>query len=601
MTDRVQLSPPRLAARVSPPGDYEDPYLVELRLLNMGDVVDCFHVNVSVESGSIPDPARTETVALLPRAEHRWFVPLLLREQTSALLRVEARSEHTDLVRRLHVVVPDDTEVDTGQEVQVVAPEPRRRLGLLSDHPVEPGTDMLGYGEVAGRMADFLLDVRGATPFALGVQGGWGSGKSSLMRLLEHEIEERAQERRGRVKVAWFNAWTAEGAGALTALIRSVLDQMDPSVLRRVLRRTRRSSWLTTPFVVLATWLGLRALADDLWQRFRVDASQRNQIRKEIQDAVTAWADRERPVDERRQLVVFIDDLDRCSPDNVVQVLEAIRLYLDAPGLAFVIGYDQAVVGEALARARESFANAGHLYLEKIIQVDYAMPVPDIEQMRALARACARECGVADLLAEEDLTLIVRRSERNPRRLKRFLNTFVLSHRLDSRSAQLRAEEHIKMLVLRMYFPGLFRLIILEPERDVLGQLMELARLRAAVKADRDTDDEMVTWLCEAIGVARPRPGETAGDVLARLEELAPDVVVDLSRDTDLFSLVWSLGSTEQRADLLHRIRDRLELFEQASSLLEPQKRPDRCPMCAAPQTGAEQDFCDACGAYLDG
>ena len=51
-------------------------------------------------------------------------------------------------------------------------------------------------------------------------------------------------------------------------------------------------------------------------------------------------------------LVVFVDDLDHCSPENVAWVLEAIRLYLDAPGLVFVISCDPDVVGDALVTAR---------------------------------------------------------------------------------------------------------------------------------------------------------------------------------------------------------------------------------------------------------
>ncbi|WP_410580315.1 P-loop NTPase fold protein [Amycolatopsis sp. lyj-108] len=602
-------NPPRLTARVvGGPREYDQPYLVEVRLLNTSDIVELFHATFHADGGSIPEPLQRASKAVYPRGDHVWTIPVLLDEQTQARLVVEARGEYTKSHRRIELTVPSESEVDSGEDgaarVQASQPAPPR-FALLSDHPIDPDEDMFEHRVIAERMAGFLLDARAVTPFTIGIQGGWGVGKSSLMQLLRHAIEDRAEEHRGRVRVAWFNAWTAEGTNALTGLIRSVLDQLDPSVLRRILRRTRRSSWLATPFVVLASWIGLRALADDLWQRFRVDAAQRNRIRKEIQDAVAAWSDKNRPLDQRRMLVVFIDDLDRCSPENIVQVFEAIRLYLDAPGLTFVIGYDPAIVGDALAQSEHaSSAELSRAYLEKIIQVDYVVPVPDPERSLDLARACAHASGIAHLLADEDLSLLVQRSERNPRRLKRFLNTFVLSHQIDGHSSRLRSDEHIKILLLRMYFPSLFRLILVESEQDMLGQLIELARLRAAVRAGSDMDREQVEWLCRITGLAAPVDGESAEDVLTRLEKNVPEGVIALSRDNGLFSLAWSLGAPHQRADLLRRTRERLPSLAPMGLSGPPDggTKNDRVVVCSGcGSSGHLSDaFCPSCGAYLE-
>ncbi|RSM76474.1 hypothetical protein DL991_25020 [Amycolatopsis sp. WAC 01375] len=602
-------NPPRLTARVvGGPREYDQPYPVEVRLLNTSDIVELFDVTFRADGGSIPEPLQRVSQAVYPRGDHVWTIQVLLNEQTQARLVVEARGEYTKSHRRIELTVPSESEVDSGEDraarVQASKPAPPR-FALLSDHPIDPDEDMFEHRVIAERMAGFLLDARAVTPFTIGIQGGWGVGKSSLMQLLRHAIEDRAEEHRGRIRVAWFNAWTAEGTNALTGLIRSVLDQLDPSVLRRILRRTRRSSWLATPFVVLASWVGLRALADDLWQRFRVDAAQRNRIRKEIQDAVAAWSDKNRPLDQRRMLVVFIDDLDRCSPENIVQVFEAIRLYLDAPGLTFVIGYDPAIVGDALAQSEHaSSADLSRAYLEKIIQVDYVVPVPDPERSLDLARACAHASGIAHLLADEDLSLLVQRSERNPRRLKRFLNTFVLSHQIDGHSSRLRSDEHIKILLLRMYFPSLFRLILVEPEQDMLGQLIELARLRAAVRAGSDMDREQVEWLCRITGLAAPVDGESAEDVLTRLEKNVPEGVIALSRDNGLFSLAWSLGAPHQRADLLRRTRERLPSLAPMGLSGPPGggTNNDRVVVCSAcGSSGHLSDaFCPSCGAYLE-
>ena len=48
--------------------------------------------------------------------------------------------------------------------------------------------------------------------------------------------------------------------------------------------------------------------------------------------------------------MVFIDDLDRCLPDQTVQVLEAIKLFVDKHGCIFVIGVDTGIVQNAVKR-----------------------------------------------------------------------------------------------------------------------------------------------------------------------------------------------------------------------------------------------------------
>ncbi len=90
-------------------------------------------------------------------------------------------------------------------------------------------------------------------------------------------------------------------------------------------------------------------------------------------------------------------------------------------------------------------------------------------------------------------------------------------------------------------------------EHDVIRRLIELARLRGAVIAGREPDEGQVRWLCDEADVPANR---TAADVLALLEQHLPDLIVELSRDRDLFTLVWSLGDDAQRADLLLHLRD---------------------------------------------
>lgn len=594
------FAPPRLAVSVTgppvtgPPNVVAGPIRVTVTVRNNSGVVDGFRVRLLVPPGVRVTP-ESKSVSLLPKqGEELTFLATLPDRSIPLDLQVEAVSEYGKAFVRVPVQIPVDPQVPqtprwlpSGAPLAVQAAA--TGLGLLSDHPVARDQDAFDFKQAAARLARILLDSRAVTPFTIGIQGGWGAGKSSLMQLLlRAEVQAQTAGRRRRFRIVWFNAWTAEGSNALTALISSVLGQLDPSVLRRVRRRTSAAPWLTVSFVILANWLGLRRFADELWQQFAVGGTQRNEIRRELRQALSDWTDRDRPLDERRSVVVFVDDLDRCSPENITRVFEAIRLYLDAPGLSFVIGYDPAVVADALGRTT---TGAGRTYLEKIIQVDYAIPPPDPQQAAVLADRCAREAGVRELLTDGELALIMERSGRNPRRFKRFMNTFVLSRQLDGSTARMRPEEHIKILMLRMYFPDFFRLLVMEPERDALRQLIELSRFRGAVTAGRDVDEQEVRWLFEIAGMKPPIDKAFGPQGLAQLEQGLPDVIVELSRNPDLFSLAWSLGSVEQRADLIERAREGLPTTSYGGRL--------QCLQCGQ-TNGPEDAFCSICGTGLE-
>lgn len=622
----------------APPTVYVDePFPVTIRLLNTGEIVERYVIDVAATAPAVAEPSRIELL-LLPQqgADVRCQVtpdagavgpsgsPSLV------VVTVRAVAEHagTPTTSTVQVMVLAQTEQTAPAQPsaglsdtppfaqqpvrpwhpyprQSVRPPPRDTYHLLADHPIENEGDLLGADHTARRIADIVLRAAAATPFTLGIQGGWGTGKSSLMQLVRRHVEARSDK---RVRVAWFNAWTAEGTNALAALIRSVLRELDPNVLRRIVRRTRATSWLKLPFMVFGSWLAGRSLADEVWRTFAMDTAQRNEIRTEIQRALGDWADRDRSPRAGRLLVVFVDDLDRCSAENVAQVLEAIRLYLDAPGLVFVIGYDPDVVAGALLTARGKLAS-GRAYLEKIVQVDHAMAHPDAGQARELARLCARHCGVEHLLGDAELALIVARGQRNPRRIKRFLNTFVLAHQLDAGAARLWPAEHIKLLLVRMYFPTFFRLMTTDQERDVVRLLIELARFRGDVIAARVRGDDQVGWLCEVGGVAAAGPEEPRVEVLARLEEHLPKPIVELSRDRDLFTLLWSLGDDDQRADLLQRLRDpaALRALEPPAVPVPTQRPAAAAPTRRAPDqpcdhadAGPQDAFCPTCGAFLE-
>jgi hypothetical protein len=217
----------------------------------------------------------------------------------------------------------------------------------------------------------------------------------------------------------------------LEGLIKSVLDKIDPNILRRTVRRKHLMGGFRVAALIVAGLLRVDNLVDKIWDRVASDPRARNQMRDLMGHAMDQWMSKGR-TPGRRLLVVFIDDLDRCSPANVFQVFEAVKLYLDTPGFVFVIGFDSTVVSEAILEEKKySKVITSRDYLEKIIQIQYRVPVPDDEQVQAFISRCLESSSTTELFDPAMQSLVVDRNNRNPRKIKRFVNMFVLEYGLD--------------------------------------------------------------------------------------------------------------------------------------------------------------------------
>ncbi|MEV0370470.1 P-loop NTPase fold protein [Streptomyces sp. NPDC050636] len=438
---------------------------------------------------------------------------------------------------------------------------PYSPFALLNDEPVaEPGADLLGAGRAACQLAGLLVASRQSTPFTLAVDAGWGMGKSSLMRLVDAELAQAPE-----VHTVWYNAWTSTGADALEGLIKSVLMRFDRRVLRRGLQRVserrallRFARALTT---VAAGPLGVAGLVDELWKSLSINSQARNEMRGAIGELVQEWSETTefRP---RRLLVVFIDDLDRCSEETVLAVCEAVKVYLDVPGLAFVVGCDRSALGpNGLLR---DLSPAGSAFMEKIFQTSYRIPAPDGQGVKDYIRWCARTAGVEALLDEALVDLLAERSGRNPRRIKRLMNGFVLEATLNPVWRDFGPGAVIRTLLLQYFYPDFYRMMT-GPSGTVDGDVVTEFRTYREVRrtllsaAGGASPEELavVRGFLAPYDLVPPEPLGAGGDVaLAALERQLPNEFPNLVVNPAFTSLVDELTALPDAAQLLLRLRE---------------------------------------------
>ncbi|MFJ1762096.1 P-loop NTPase fold protein [Amycolatopsis sp. NPDC088138] len=418
-----------------------------------------------------------------------------------------------------------------------------RRFVVLNDAPLGDGADedLLKITQVAQGLADLVVDSRDAAPFTLSVDAAWGMGKSSLLHRLETTLAAEPA-----VSTVWFNAWTSGKASALEGLIKSVLLGFDRNIIRRVLRSMSKRAHLLGGVrglaLLVGSFFGLGRVVDEVWQRMSLDAQARNQIKGVLRDAFRAWLAKGGS-SGGRLLVVFVDDLDRCASERVVEVCEAIKLYLDVPGIVFVLACDQS----ALWRAVQESAGVGDPaaaveYLEKIVQISYRIPAPSPEQALKLVDGYLDRSKTSGLFDKPLKDLIIERSGRNPRRIKRLINSFVLEYHLNRSWDAIGLENLVKVIMLQHFYPAFYRLLTNPRNVDLIREFLVYHRFRTEVKQGGQVvpDDWAAFFASKGL-----RPPQSA-DELRELEGELPAEYPALATDRDFVALLESFGETTE-------------------------------------------------------
>jgi hypothetical protein len=277
----------------------------------------------------------------------------------------------------------------------------------------EVSIDLLNVTHLTAAVLTLVADDNVA-PVTIGVYGDWGSGKSTVLRLVESALTTKGNQDAGIVCV-WFNSWQFETYDdAKAALMSAILEKLRAergafeTAKSGLQRLAKRIEWmrlaglagmtLVRAKVALLT-AGLSEVAkstiDAVKEGAGADGVQLATLIKEDEEAEGLGPQSIRQFREEfaklldaadvSRLVIIIDDLDRCLPERVVDTLEAIKLFLLVPKTAFVIGADEGLIRRSVQARFAAVADAkeqlGRDYLEKLIQIP--VPVPPMSQEEA--------------------------------------------------------------------------------------------------------------------------------------------------------------------------------------------------------------------------
>jgi len=444
---------------------------------------------------------------------------------------------------------------------------------ILTDN--ETKVDLLNNEAIAATIVKLLRD-RPDHPVTVGVHGDWGAGKSSVLEMIEEGFE-----REPKVLCLKFNGWRFQGfedakialiEGIVTGLIekRPALTKAAETVkavFRRIdwLKVAKRAGGLAftaatgipSPDLIhtalgaieglladpsrLATKENAEKALDEVKGILKPkDDGDSTNVPEEINAFRKAFDDLldKAGVD---QLVVLIDDLDRCLPDTAIETLEAVRLFVFTSRTAFVVAADEAMIEYSVRKhfpdlpdttGPQSYARN---YLEKLIQIPFRIPALgdtetriyvtlllvgaelgdddaaftaligearerlkrpwiggslDAATVRRVLGDKAARANNALALSDQIGPILASGTKGNPRQIKRFLNTLVLRERMaDARGfgEDVKLPVLAKLMLAERFLPRLFDQIAAAAAVASDGKCADLAALERAATEPEPT------------------------------------------------------------------------------------------------------------------
>ena len=321
-----------------------------------------------------------------------------------------------------------------------------QKIGL-KDQPIENRDDeALGIGDYADVLTEFIENCD--TPLTIALQGDWGTGKTSLMNLIKQSLKKQDAQ----FLTVWFNTWQYSQFNQSGSLALSMMSNLTSELSKaaksskykeKIQSFTSGLQKLSHAVVVGgASFVGQGDLAKEFLgilgsSDTSIEGDQASllaQIKLGMTECVKKVTDDQKGPSK---IVVFVDDLDRLQPLTAVELLEAMKVFLDIDRCVFVLACDYSVVTTGLSQ--KFGLGKGQLkgkdFFDKIIQVPFKMPIRRYDPARYMRRVLE---SIGLKLTQQEVTayqhLVEYSVEFNPRTIKRLFNTLQLLLILDSKN-----------------------------------------------------------------------------------------------------------------------------------------------------------------------
>ncbi|MCH7703023.1 MAG: hypothetical protein IID37_15175 [Planctomycetes bacterium] len=426
------------------------------------------------------------------------------------------------------------------------------------------------------------------TPFSVMISGGWGTGKTSSMAWLDAHLRKNGNGEPGRTNVdtCWFYPWKYQDRqdvwkGLIAEVILASID-FEKVDTAKILKAARQfGKFLGGSFVRVLSSIklsgdvdvggakasaeidvkeALAGIIEEYGKHVTPQEAYYNVFEKTLEEWITDCYGGD------KRLVIFIDDLDRCLPAIALQVLEAIKLYLNIPNLIIIVGVDRQVIDAVVMKhyednlggmAADEIRPKARQYLDKMFQVEVPI-APNNLQVKEYIAERIKETSLWNHLAEAHQkmfeAIIGEIADINPRSVVRALNTAIVG--AEAETDELKVAQSMQRALItavlqklpesefgpmydlclreqgREFFRRWSRLVVAEPNKPnylTLEELSELEAPAARVPGQDLTQEEVPTHGRKA---ARP-----TDDLAEKVTSEAPNPLLQLAENYPVYPI----------------------------------------------------------------
>lgn len=253
-----------------------------------------------------------------------------------------------------------------------------KEIEISQAHPF--GRDLLNRKQYADVLTQIVKNAEDG--FTLSINADWGYGKTTFVKMWDAMLQSEGY------KTICFNAWESDFvADPMMALIDGLRNGFETQNLPSENLQQVKAFWKTASKLVqlVPQYRIIGEIAEALQEGIGVCTEDNDELQKftSIKQLVFTFrkqlSDFARTIDEQKQLIVFVDELDRCRPDYAVQMLERIKHFFAIDNIIFVLSVDQKVLCKSIKAVYGGLEIDTEAYLRRFVDIEFELPEPDID------------------------------------------------------------------------------------------------------------------------------------------------------------------------------------------------------------------------------
>ncbi|ABA24802.1 conserved hypothetical protein (plasmid) [Trichormus variabilis ATCC 29413] len=333
-------------------------------------------------------------------------------------------------------------------------------LNILSaDKPLsDPKDDKLGYAPFAKNLAESICKMSPPDGLVIAVYAPWGLGKSTLLNFIIHYLKQKPEQE--QPIIVQYNPWWFSGQEDLT---KSFFEQLSGVLYEKWQSLGRKFKNQIESFAErVSTVPGLWTKGFAATVKTVISPKDIHKLKQEIEETLKK---------QQKRILVVIDDIDRLTAEEIRQLFRVIKAVANFPNVVYLLLFDKEVVIKALEEIQKI---NGEVYLEKIVQVSFELPLPDRIQLSRLFDSQLNKIisGTPEELFDQKYWLEIywqgiEHFITTPRSILRLANTLMVTY--PGVKGEVNFVDFVAIETIRLFYPTVYNIIRNNPELFTFG------------------------------------------------------------------------------------------------------------------------------------